>query len=76
MTSTASQWNLTSFLISFVNGEHPLYNGKNGTPLQKLDTGKVGRYYQIKPENSANIYRFGGKYNQAAMTKGGITKVC
>jgi hypothetical protein len=59
-----------------MKGEHPLYNGKNGTPLVKLDSGKTGRFYQIDSGNTASIFRKGSEFNNKIMVKGIAWDVC
>jgi hypothetical protein len=42
----------------FYVGEHPLYNGKNGTPANKFDGSKGTKNFKIGEKNSAVLYRF------------------
>ncbi|MFO0004326.1 MAG: hypothetical protein ACK559_24660, partial [bacterium] len=62
-------------LKSFVKGDHPLYNGKNGTPLVKLDSGKTSRFYEISPETTASIFRSSLDFNQSTMVIGIASEV-
>ena len=40
-------------LLFFFNGEHPYFNGKNGTQMIKMDNGKGGKNFIIKTRNIA-----------------------
>jgi len=46
----------------FFAGEHPCYNGKNGTPLNKFDGSKGTKNFKIADRNSAVLYRFDKVY--------------
>lgn len=43
----------------FFNGEHPFYNGKNGTPLVKFDGSKNCKNFRLTNKNTCVLYRFG-----------------
>ena len=43
----------------FFNGEHPLYNGKNGTPLVKMDGSKGTKNFVIDDMHKSVFYGFG-----------------
>jgi len=43
----------------FFNGEHPLYNGKNGTPSVKWDGSKGNKNFVIEESNQNIVYVLG-----------------
>ena len=60
----------------FCNGEHPCFNGRNGTPLVKMDGSKNSKDFRIKAnEQYAKMYR--GEYYHAGEQpdKGKLTMV-
>lgn len=48
----------------FFNGEHLLYNGKNGTQMAKMDNGKGGKNYSINQENCVVYSCTGNEFGQ------------
>ena len=51
----------------FFNGDHPFYNGKNGTQMMKMDNGKGGKNYIIKSENMAVGHFMADEFGQAKL---------
>ena len=43
----------------FFNGEHPLYNGKNGVPLVKMDGSKGTKNFVLDDKHKSVFYCFG-----------------
>lgn len=56
-----NHFDLISELNLFFNGEHPLYNGKNGTPLVKMDGSKGTKNYVLEDTHETVFYSFGEK---------------
>ena len=55
----------------FCSGEHPCFNGRNNTPLVKLDGQKNSKDMRIKnPHQKAVFYRFGENINESVMVTG------
>lgn len=54
----------------FFAGEHPCYNGKNGTPLNKFDGSKGTKNFRIGDKNSAVLYRFDKAFSSDCATFG------
>ena len=55
----------------FCNGEHPCFNGRNGTPLVKLDGGKNSKDMRIsQPEQRGTLYRAGDQINETFLVTG------
>ena len=55
----------------FCSGEHPCFNGRNNTPLVKLDGSKNTKDMRIKnPSQKATFYRFGDGINESVMVTG------
>ena len=55
----------------FCSGEHPCFNGRNNTPLVKLDGSKNSKDMRIKnPCQKAIFYRFGDGINESTMVTG------
>ena len=52
----------------FFTGEHPFYNGKNGTQMVKMDTGKGGKNFVIGIENRAIGKTTNDVYGAAKLT--------
>ena len=50
-------------LKSFFKGEHPLYNGKNGTTLVNFSSGKNSRSFDCPAENLGTFYRISKDYD-------------
>lgn len=59
-----------------MSGQHPLYNGKNATPLVKLDAGKNARTYLIAADNQATLAQSEGNASAFELRyEGGQTAV-
>jgi hypothetical protein len=58
-----------------VSGEHPLYNGKNGTPFLKLVPEDDPNYFKIDCGNLGRVYRTGHEFDQSVLIKGEIFEV-
>jgi hypothetical protein len=60
----------------FCNGEHPCFNGRNGTPIVKFDGGKNAKDYRFKePAQQATMYRAGEGLNETIMVTGPHSRV-
>lgn len=57
-------------LISFFNGQHPLYNGLNGTPLIKFNDKNSRMIFEATSNNCARIYRHSVDYDGIVMATG------
>lgn len=45
----------------FFNGEHPLFNGKNGTPQVRFDGSKGCKNFVIDAQHQTVVYEYGEK---------------
>ena len=55
----------------FCSGEHPCFNGRNNTPLVKLDGSKNSKDMRIsQASQKAVFYRFGDSINESTMVTG------
>jgi len=60
----------------FCSGEHPCFNGRNNTPLVKLDGGKNTKDMRISNAcQKAVFYRFGDGINESIMITGNNPRV-
>lgn len=55
VTSAPDPWPLVEELGVLFSGEHPFFNGKNGTQTLKLDAGKNGRSFGMTAENALGV---------------------
>ena len=60
----------------FINGQHPLYSGKNGTSLIKFDVGKIPRNFNLLKKNFGIFFRKNSDYNKTFLFKGNIENEC
>ena len=55
----------------FCSGEHPCFNGRNGTPLVKLDGSKNSKDFRIRDHSQrATMYRKGDAINETIQING------
>lgn len=54
----------------FVSGQHPFFDGRNGTPHVQFDEGFSPRSFILKKENTFKIYRTGLGFDQVSLFKG------
>ena len=55
----------------FCSGEHPCFNGRNGSPLVKMDGSKNQKDYRIQaPEQRVTMYRTGDGINEVVQVCG------
>ena len=60
----------------FCSGEHPCYNGRNNTPLVKIDGSKNQKDIRIKePCQKMAFYRQSSKIKDLVMVTGGVERV-
>lgn len=60
----------------FCSGEHPCFNGRNNTPLVKLDGSKNSKDMRIQQKcQKAVFYRFGDNINESTMVTGDNPRV-
>lgn len=60
----------------FCNGEHPCFNGRNGTPLVKMDGSKNSKDFRFKAnEQQCKFYRGEYYHNGAQQDKGKLYMV-
>lgn len=59
----------------FCSGDHPCFNGRNGTPLVKMDGSKNQKDYRIRdPAQKVHIYRTGDGINEVIQINGEHTR--
>lgn len=54
----ADHLQITEELNLFFNGEHPLYNGKNGTPLVKMDGNNKTKNFVLEDSHYLIVYGY------------------
>lgn len=60
----------------FCQGEHPCFNGRNNTPLVKMDGSKNSKDMQIRDENQrGTFYRNGDQLGDNVMVTGKHTRL-
>ena len=60
----------------FCQGEHPCFNGRNNTPLVKMDGSKNSKDMQIRDENQrGTMYRNGDQLSDNIMVTGKHTRL-
>lgn len=59
----------------FCNGEHPMYNGRNNTPLARFDGSKNSKSYVVNSAQQGIIYRMGQGIGNMVMVAGSLRRV-
>ena len=54
-----NHYDIVTEVNRFFNGEHPLYNGQNGTPAIKWDGSKGTRNFIAEESHQTVFYSFG-----------------
>ena len=55
----------------FCSGDHPCFNGRNGSPLVKFDGSKNSKNFLIRdPAQTATMYRTGDGINETIQVNG------
>lgn len=68
--------NVVYELNRFCNGNHPCFNGRNNTPLVKMDGAKNSKDFRFKvDEQRAQLYRLGDGINETLMVVGNTKRV-
>lgn len=68
--------NVVYELNRFSNGDHPCFNGRNNTPLVKMDGAKNSKDFRFKAdEQRAQLYRQGEGINEVLMVVGNTKRV-